>query len=258
MRACVVVALIFVLGAQYASAWSIFGFGGGGKGNDEEKISKEEMIIDTISSDEKVADTVATDEKSIDAVTSDEKIADTVGDDEKIADTVGGDEKIADSDGSDSSNKEILDHISEGDGEEKISKEEETIDTAGSDEKSIDSVASDGKIADTVGNEAPNKKKPDHINDPNQQILHQYFMSSGGGFHHKKQNRPDHVDSNPYVPEAVGLAEEDAMAVVKKKHPDKHVVIVKEGDFVTMDVREDRIRIWVNDEGVVRRTPRIG
>lgn len=60
------------------------------------------------------------------------------------------------------------------------------------------------------------------------------------------------------VPEAVGLRGEDALMLVKSKHPEKKVVLVNEGDFVTMDMREDRIRVWVSEDGTVKKVPRVG
>jgi hypothetical protein len=58
-------------------------------------------------------------------------------------------------------------------------------------------------------------------------------------------------------PECVGKAGEQAKALILKDNPSLNVQIVQPGQVVTMDVRTDRVRIFINDKGVVDRPPRI-
>ena len=59
-------------------------------------------------------------------------------------------------------------------------------------------------------------------------------------------------------PELVGVNGEVAAALIMRENPELRAVIVKEGMFVTMDFRTDRVRIWVDKNGIVKYTPRIG
>jgi ABC-type glycerol-3-phosphate transport system substrate-binding protein len=59
-------------------------------------------------------------------------------------------------------------------------------------------------------------------------------------------------------PELVGLPGEEAKADLEKKYPNLSVVVVPDGSPVTMDYRDDRVRIFINDEGKVGYPPRIG
>jgi Potato inhibitor I family len=58
--------------------------------------------------------------------------------------------------------------------------------------------------------------------------------------------------------ELVGTNGEDAMAQLNAVFPDKNIVLVPDGNMVTMDYRTDRIRIFVDDQGKVAHTPRLG
>lgn len=58
--------------------------------------------------------------------------------------------------------------------------------------------------------------------------------------------------------EMVGKTGEEVQAVIQKQNPKMNVVIVPEGHGVTMDYRQDRVRIYTNVEGKVDRIPRIG
>ena len=60
-------------------------------------------------------------------------------------------------------------------------------------------------------------------------------------------------------PELVGKTGEEAKAVILKENPYvTKVEILLEGSGVTMDYRQSRVRIFVNDEGIVAETPRTG
>ena len=52
---------------------------------------------------------------------------------------------------------------------------------------------------------------------------------------------------------------EEAVAIIRRENPRiKNIMIVKEGMMVTMDFREDRVRVWVDSCGLVKDTPIIG
>ncbi len=59
-------------------------------------------------------------------------------------------------------------------------------------------------------------------------------------------------------PELVGLTGEEAKADLERKYPNLNVFVVPDGSPVTMDYREDRVRIFVNEEGKVGYPPHIG
>ncbi|XP_058008752.1 cytochrome P450 94A2-like [Hevea brasiliensis] len=59
-------------------------------------------------------------------------------------------------------------------------------------------------------------------------------------------------------PELVGVKGEVAAATVMRENPKIGAVIVKEGMMVTMDFRCDRVRLWVDQCGIVKQTPQIG
>ncbi|XP_072170898.1 uncharacterized protein [Diadema setosum] len=60
-------------------------------------------------------------------------------------------------------------------------------------------------------------------------------------------------------PELVGKTGEEAKAAIMSARPDlKHVDIIPADHMVTMDFREDRVRIFVDAEGKVVRKPMVG
>jgi hypothetical protein len=59
-------------------------------------------------------------------------------------------------------------------------------------------------------------------------------------------------------PELVGTRGTYAQRVINSERPDLTVQIVKYGQMVTMDYREDRVRIYLNQSGKVGSTPTIG
>ncbi|KAG4174556.1 hypothetical protein ERO13_A11G128500v2 [Gossypium hirsutum] len=58
-------------------------------------------------------------------------------------------------------------------------------------------------------------------------------------------------------PELVGTNGEVAAHIIEKENPKVSVRIVK-GLMVTMDFRCDRVRVWVDNYGIVKTTPHIG
>ncbi|TYI00617.1 hypothetical protein ES332_A11G146300v1 [Gossypium tomentosum] len=59
-------------------------------------------------------------------------------------------------------------------------------------------------------------------------------------------------------PELVGTNGEVAAHIIEKENPKVSVRIVKGGLMVTMDFRCDRVRVWVDNYGIVKTTPHIG
>ena len=59
-------------------------------------------------------------------------------------------------------------------------------------------------------------------------------------------------------PELVGVDGQDAKTELEEQEPDKKIILVPEGRMVTMDYRTDRIRLFLDGDGKVARTPIIG
>ncbi|TKY51889.1 Glu S.griseus protease inhibitor [Spatholobus suberectus] len=59
-------------------------------------------------------------------------------------------------------------------------------------------------------------------------------------------------------PELVGLEGTVAEATIEKENPLVDAIIVPEGSVVTADFRCDRVRVWINKDGIVYKVPTIG
>ena len=59
-------------------------------------------------------------------------------------------------------------------------------------------------------------------------------------------------------PDLVGKSGEEAKAAIQADDSKLTVHVLPDGSIVTMDFRMDRVRIFVNEEGKVVRTPRKG
>jgi hypothetical protein len=59
-------------------------------------------------------------------------------------------------------------------------------------------------------------------------------------------------------PELIGLSGEAAKTRLEEENPGKEVDVVPDGSMVTMDYREDRIRIYTDGEGKVVKAPKFG
>ena len=59
-------------------------------------------------------------------------------------------------------------------------------------------------------------------------------------------------------PQCVGLSGEEAKQIVESNDSQLKVQILKEGTPVTKDLRRDRVRIFVDDDNIVKRVPRTG
>ena len=59
-------------------------------------------------------------------------------------------------------------------------------------------------------------------------------------------------------PDLVGLSVEAAAAAIRAERANVQPEAVPEDAMVTMDHREDRVRLWVDASGVVSRIPKVG
>ncbi|KAL6189514.1 hypothetical protein ACLB2K_040906 [Fragaria x ananassa] len=59
-------------------------------------------------------------------------------------------------------------------------------------------------------------------------------------------------------PELLGAQGADAKATIESENASVTAVIVLEGTAVTKDFRLDRVRVWVNTDGIVTSIPKIG
>lgn len=59
-------------------------------------------------------------------------------------------------------------------------------------------------------------------------------------------------------PELVGTYGEGATAIIESENNKVKATIVEEGSFVTADFRCDRVRVWVNGNGIVTEVPKVG
>lgn len=59
-------------------------------------------------------------------------------------------------------------------------------------------------------------------------------------------------------PELVGTKGEEAAATIIRENPSVKAHTVNEGSFVTFDLRRDRVRVWIDEHGVVTKAPKIG
>ncbi|KAK1568639.1 hypothetical protein Q3G72_027000 [Acer saccharum] len=59
-------------------------------------------------------------------------------------------------------------------------------------------------------------------------------------------------------PELLGAQGVVAAATIERENPLVSVEFVPEGSFVTTDFVCNRVRVWVNTDGIVIQTPRIG
>ncbi|CAK9309881.1 unnamed protein product [Citrullus colocynthis] len=59
-------------------------------------------------------------------------------------------------------------------------------------------------------------------------------------------------------PELVGTRSEEAKRRIEKENPYVDVAVIREGRVVTLDLRCDRVRVWVDRHGIVTRIPFVG
>ena len=73
------------------------------------------------------------------------------------------------------------------------------------------------------------------------------------------KNMPGMAGVQSKWPDVKGMAGFDAVLAIKQSRPElKTVQIVKEGGMVTRDMRFDRVRVYVDDEGNVVGVPKVG
>ncbi|KAL6189513.1 hypothetical protein ACLB2K_040901 [Fragaria x ananassa] len=68
----------------------------------------------------------------------------------------------------------------------------------------------------------------------------------------------DQCEGKDSWPGLLGSQGEVAKATIESENASVKAVIVLEGTSVTDDFRLDRVRVWVNAEGVVTSVPKIG
>ena len=56
----------------------------------------------------------------------------------------------------------------------------------------------------------------------------------------------------------VGMPGKQAVAQLEQENPNMTIQLVPFGSMVTMDYREDRIRVFVDEQGNVSKPPRVG
>jgi len=59
-------------------------------------------------------------------------------------------------------------------------------------------------------------------------------------------------------PELVGVEGKVAEATIQRENPLVDAIIVPEGSVVILDVRCDRVWVWVDKDGIVFKVPTIG
>ena len=71
---------------------------------------------------------------------------------------------------------------------------------------------------------------------------------------------PEGQEGEPrrHWPHLLGQPAEEVENKIKAERPDLHVIRVPEHSMVTMDMRMDRVRVFVGFDGRVARAPRVG
>jgi len=59
-------------------------------------------------------------------------------------------------------------------------------------------------------------------------------------------------------PELVGKTADEAKQVLEREAPGRRIVVLRPGMCITADYRTDRIKVWLDADGMVARPPRIG
>ncbi|CAL8178472.1 unnamed protein product [Prunus armeniaca] len=58
--------------------------------------------------------------------------------------------------------------------------------------------------------------------------------------------------------ELVGEDGEVATAKIKQEKPDVHAIVNPEGTIITQELRCNRVRVWVDENGVITAVPHVG
>ncbi|KAK1297729.1 hypothetical protein QJS10_CPB15g02004 [Acorus calamus] len=66
------------------------------------------------------------------------------------------------------------------------------------------------------------------------------------------------VTSKTQWPELIGVKGDVAVATIKAENLSLHVFTVKKGSIFTGEYQSDRVRVWVDECGVVYEAPQIG
>jgi hypothetical protein len=85
--------------------------------------------------------------------------------------------------------------------------------------------------------------------------------SSSPNHHHRHLRYRQRIIMSSAItswPELVGMTGDQAENSLRADHPDWTIQVIPNGSMVTMDYREDRVRIFVDDDGKVVNPPRVG
>ncbi|KAJ0946531.1 putative proteinase inhibitor I13, potato inhibitor I [Helianthus annuus] len=72
---------------------------------------------------------------------------------------------------------------------------------------------------------------------------------------HNQECHHQAVKERIHGPSLYGAKGEAAAATIEKENPLVNAIVILEGTPTTRDFRCDRVWVWVNDKGVVTRTP---
>ncbi|KAL0322472.1 UNVERIFIED_CONTAM: Inhibitor of trypsin and hageman factor [Sesamum angustifolium] len=59
-------------------------------------------------------------------------------------------------------------------------------------------------------------------------------------------------------PELVGVYGQAAAAIIERENKNVNAIVVEEGSSVSGDFRCDRVRVWVDGNGLVTEVPKVG
>ncbi|MFS7925936.1 putative proteinase inhibitor I13, potato inhibitor I [Helianthus anomalus] len=71
-------------------------------------------------------------------------------------------------------------------------------------------------------------------------------------------SRCKNVKGKKSWPELVGARGQAAAAIIESENHKVDAIVVEEGSFVTTDIRCDRVRVFVDDNHIVKEVPKIG
>jgi Potato inhibitor I family len=81
--------------------------------------------------------------------------------------------------------------------------------------------------------------------------------AAAGGSRELPHSRAAAAAAAQQWPDCVGMKGEDAVALIQADHPDFKVLLVSTDAMLTMDMRMDRVRVFVDAAGIVTRVPRV-
>ncbi|CAB4321892.1 unnamed protein product [Prunus armeniaca] len=64
--------------------------------------------------------------------------------------------------------------------------------------------------------------------------------------------------ASAYCPKLVGEDGEVAVAKIEQEKPNVHAIVNPKGTIITQELRCNRVRVWVDENGVVTAVPHVG